>query len=254
MKDNFIIKLWYALPEQIRHLAVPAIIIVAGALTMRYIFVPGDFGLYGHYRASSVVQNAGKEIKYAGSEACAECHDALTATKKAGYHRNVSCESCHGPAAPHTQDPEKIKPFVPTARAQCLVCHEYLPSRPTGFPQVVSDSHNPVKPCATCHQPHDPKPPTAPKGCDACHAKVQRVVALSRHANLNCTVCHETVKQHNVSPRAYQPKKPQTREFCGKCHDKDTGSSKETPKVNMASHGEKYLCWECHYPHMPEAK
>jgi ribosomal protein S27AE len=27
---------------------------------------------------------------------------------------------------------------------------------------------------------------------------------------------------------------------------------KDVPKVDFASHGEKYLCWQCHYPHLPE--
>ena len=156
--------------------------------------------------------------------------------------------------AGHAEDPEKVKPFVPKARSHCLLCHEYQPTRPTGFPQVVADSHNPVKPCTTCHKPHDPKPPQVIKGCEACHAQVQRIIAVSRHANLKCTQCHETDKQHNVLPREYPPKKPLNREFCGKCHGKDADSAKEIPKVNMTSHGEKYLCWECHYPHMPEAR
>jgi hypothetical protein len=56
-----------------------------------------------------------------------------------------------------------------------------------------------------------------------------------------------------VLPRQYPPKKPQTREFCGGCHAQDAKSDKDIPRVNMNSHGEKHLCWECHYPHMPEA-
>lgn len=253
INPNFITKLWYALPEQIRHLAVPAVIIIVGALTMRYLLVPADFGLYGHYRASSVLQNAEQEIKHAGSQACADCHEAIVETKTSSYHRGVSCESCHGPASSHVQDPDKIKPTVPKGRSQCLLCHEYLSSRPTGFPQVVAESHNPVKACITCHQPHDPKPPQVPKACDACHAKIQRTMSLSRHANLNCMECHETPKQHKVLPRNYMPKKPQSREFCGKCHGQDAASHKDIPRINMSSHGEKYRCWECHYPHMPEA-
>jgi len=252
-KNNSVLKLWRKIPEQVRRLLVPCVIILGGSLVARHFFVPSDFGLYGHYRASSVVQNAEREIKFAGSAACSDCHDAEAAKKKSGYHQGVSCEACHGPAAAHTQDPENVKPYVPRARSHCLLCHEYQSSRPTGFPQVVADSHNPVKPCITCHQPHDPKPPQVPKGCDACHAKIQRVIAVSRHANVQCTICHETDKQHSVLPRQHPPKTPQTRELCGGCHAQDAKSDKEIPRVNMNSHGEKHLCWECHYPHMPEA-
>jgi hypothetical protein len=254
LHTNPIARLWYKIPEQIRHLLVPCVIILGGSLVARLFLVPSDFGVVGHYRASSVIQNAERQINYAGSLACADCHDREVSLKQSGYHKGVACETCHGPVASHTQDPEKIKPYVPKARSHCLLCHEYQPSRPTGFPQVVADSHNPVKPCITCHQPHYPKPPQVPKGCEACHAKIQRVIALSRHANVQCTACHETAKQHNELPREYPPKKPQSREFCGKCHAQNADSSKEIPRVNMTSHGEKYLCWECHYPHMPEAR
>jgi ribosomal protein S27AE len=46
---------------------------------------------------------------------------------------------------------------------------------------------------------------------------------------------------------------PAEREFCGKCHSQDS-QIKELPKVDLATHGEKYLCWQCHYPHMPEVE
>jgi predicted CXXCH cytochrome family protein len=46
---------------------------------------------------------------------------------------------------------------------------------------------------------------------------------------------------------------PTDRAFCGKCHAKDA-TNQEAAKVDMVSHGEKYLCWQCHYPHMPEVK
>jgi len=119
---------------------------------------------------------------------------------------------------------------------------------------VVADSHNPVKPCISCHQPHNPKPPHLPKGCDACHAKVQRTISLSPHSILKCTVCHDVPKEHRINPRGNEPKKIQSRDLCGKCHAKDADSPKDIPRVNMETHGEKYLCWQCHYPHEPEAR
>jgi ribosomal protein S27AE len=27
----------------------------------------------------------------------------------------------------------------------------------------------------------------------------------------------------------------------------------EIPRVEMRTHGERYLCWQCHYPHFPES-
>jgi ribosomal protein S27AE len=81
-------------------------------------------------------------------------------------------------------------------------------------------------------------------------------------------VCHDAPQQHKVSPRSVKPSKPQTREFCGKCHGKDGKDAKgekdgkggkeklaaNAPKIDMGEHGEKYVCWQCHYPHSPEVE
>jgi predicted CXXCH cytochrome family protein len=246
--------LWYRIPEQIRHLVVPVVIVVFGYLLARHFLIPSDFGLLGHFRASSIAANVEREMKYGGSASCTECHDPVVAAKKNGYHRDVACESCHGPSLAHTQDPEKVKPAVLRTRTLCLLCHEYLQTRPTGFPQVISDSHNPLKPCISCHQPHVPKPPQALKGCEACHAKVMNVLAVSNHSNLTCTNCHDAPKEHFSQPREYTPKKIQNRQICLTCHDKAATSPKEIPRIDGATHGEKYFCWQCHFPHRPEAR
>jgi len=247
-------QLWHKIPEQIRHLLVPFFIIVAGYLLARCLLIPQDFGLLGHYRASSVTVNTQKPINYAGAAACAECHEQVTTAKKQGYHRGVACEACHGPAQAHTQDPENARPTITRTRTLCLLCHEYLPTRPTGFPQVISESHNPTKPCISCHRPHDPKPPQPLKKCEACHAKIQRQLSLSNHSTLDCTSCHETPKQHYLQPRENPPKAMQNRQICLRCHDKTAPNPQEIPRIDGATHGEKYLCWQCHYPHMPEAR
>jgi ribosomal protein S27AE len=49
-----------------------------------------------------------------------------------------------------------------------------------------------------------------------------------------------------------RPSKPTTRESCGECHDNAANSPKDVPRVDIATHGERYVCWQCHYPHFPE--
>lgn len=247
-------RLWKRFPEQIRHLLVPLAIVLAVYTLAHYLLVPSDFGLYGHYRASSPQMNADLPIKYSGADACVDCHDEIAVRKKEGYHSGVACEVCHQPAAAHVENPEKIKPVIAQGRKFCLLCHEYLPSRPTGFPQILSESHNSQQPCTACHRPHDPKPPRMVGECGACHLKVVRVLALSQHAGVTCTQCHQVPKEHFQAPRAYLPKKNLTRDLCGYCHSKDAAVSKEIPRVDIKTHGEGYLCWQCHYPHQPEAR
>ena len=135
------------------------------------------------------------------------------------------------------------------------MCHEYLPSRPTGFPQIISTSHNPVKPCISCHDPHDPKPPNGvPASCEACHAEIANTKSLSHHAYVECIQCHETPEDHKLNPRKNVPGKPRERAVCGSCHSIESESNKGIPQIDLISHEPRYVCWQCHYPHLPEAK
>jgi len=202
------------------------------------------------HRDSTVAKEMSRTVRYAGSEECAACHAEYT-VKQGGYHKNLSCGTCHGPGKGHVDDPTETKPVPPRKREFCALCHAYNPSRPTGFPQINPVIHNPLKPCVNCHNPHDPKPSRVPRECEACHAEIARTKAVSPHVLLECTTCHAVPQQHKVAPRAVKATIPGERQFCGKCHSTDS-KAQHTPKVDLATHGEKYLCWQCHYPHMPE--
>jgi ribosomal protein S27AE len=239
------------IPDPLLRIVVVLAVLAAVVLTLRSLLPPSlkDHDLQVQ---ATVEREIARPLRHAGSDACAECHDQFN-VKKAGYHRNLSCETCHGPAKEHAEDPTEKKPNLPRLREFCVRCHAYNPSRPTGFPQINPAAHNPLKPCITCHDPHDPKPPSVPRECDACHAEIARTKAISPHVMLECTTCHNVPNDHRVKPRAVNASIPSDRNFCGRCHAKGS-AVKETPKVDLATHGEKYLCWQCHYPHMPEVK
>jgi hypothetical protein len=236
-------------PEQIKRLAVVLFVIIAAVL-LTWFLVPASVVDRRIQQESTVKRVTSTPIQFAGTAVCGECHDDETAKKKKGFHKGLSCETCHGPALKHVEDPGTVKPFAPRERKFCPLCHAYDPSRPTGFPQINPTIHNPLKPCITCHNPHDPEPPNIPRECSACHAEIARTKALSRHALLACTTCHTVPTQHKQAPRSVRPTKPEAREFCAKCHDKGS-TQKAAPKVDAATHGGRYLCWQCHYPHMP---
>jgi len=245
---------WKKIPDQIWRLLIVFVILLTILFFVRKLLVPPDFGKYGHYRASAVTEIANLPIKYAGSTACSECHDEESEIKKDGYHRNLSCEVCHGAGSMHIEDPDTYQLRKPTGRGFCPLCHEYLPSRPTGFPQIVAAYHNPLKPCITCHNPHNPKPPRTPQECAACHANIARTKAVSHHTNVPCTRCHQAPEEHKIKPRTVLPTKPQNRQFCGGCHASKTGVAEGIPQIQLDTHGIGYVCWQCHYPHLPEVK
>ncbi|HGY55956.1 MAG TPA: hypothetical protein ENK44_09655 [Caldithrix abyssi] len=243
---------WKNLPEQIRRLSVVAVILFALPLVVRQLLIPTDFGKYGHYRASALDEIVSQEIHYAGRELCNECHDDVVEVKYNGYHKTLTCEVCHGPAFAHTED-DAIELEAPRKRSYCPTCHEYLPSRPSGFPQIISARHNSRKACIKCHDPHDPKPPETPRECKACHAEISYTKAVSKHVDIPCTRCHQTPEEHKIRPREVLPSKPHNREFCGSCHALDAESSEDIPRIDLFEHERRYNCWQCHYPHLPEA-
>jgi hypothetical protein len=168
---------------------------------------------------------------------------------------NVNCEVCHGASFEHANadDPDEALPRAPRGREHCVLCHGYLASRPTGFPQIVADSHYPLKGCISCHDPHEPAPEEPPTECEACHATIARTKALSHHVYVECTHCHTATEEHKLAPRLHRPTKPTRREFCGECHAEGSAPD-DAITVDMQTHGEGYVCWQCHYPHLPEAR
>lgn len=240
------------MPEQIKRLSFVFIALIILFIIFRRILVPVSFGQFGYYRALSIKDIISKDMKYAGEAVCSECHDDIMEIKKQSYHKNVRCEVCHKPAYNHSQAPDEYKPSVPRKRSYCTLCHSYDPSRPTGFPQINSVTHNPGKSCVSCHNPHTPTPPSPPKECSPCHTQIARLKIVSPHVSLSCTECHKAREEHKIYPRQYPPTKPTGREFCGKCHAKSSVIAFEVPKIDMETHNPDFMCWDCHYPHYPE--
>ncbi len=241
------------IPQQVIPLTLILIAIIVAFFVARAYLVPDSFGKYGHYRADAVDEIAALEIVYAGSQACADCHDDIQDVKSESHHRGVACETCHGPGTQHIEDPDEFVLTAPRGRGYCPLCHGYDPARPSGFPQILPVTHNPGKPCMTCHDPHNPELPHPPEECSACHRLIASEKMVSHHASLECTTCHETPAEHLITPAVALAKRPVSRQLCGQCHGEDAESSSRIPRVDLETHGEGYLCWDCHYPHYPEA-
>jgi hypothetical protein len=243
------------LPEQVTRLGIVIAVIVTVVLLLRFVILPDSLFSARPHQAATVEREMAKPVQHGGVAACRKCHEEQFDAKYAGAHRNIGCENCHGPAAAHAADENAEKPRKPREREDCLACHAYDTARPNGFPQVDPQKHKPRKRCVSCHDGHDPVPPSTPTECSNCHGRIERTKALSTHALLSCSSCHIVDEQHMTEPRLALPTKPASREVCGQCHasgSTDPGASKAT--VDVASHGGTYVCWECHYAHLPEGR
>ena len=125
-------------------------------LLLRGVLIPADFGVYGHFRAGALADNASASLHFAGRAACESCHDDVAAAKSAGPHARIGCETCHGPLMAHASAPENLQPELPAATPLCVRCHASNVARPETFPQVDPSEHAEGEPCDGCHSPHNP--------------------------------------------------------------------------------------------------
>lgn len=243
------------LPEQVARLGLVIGVLLVLVLALRFIVLPPSFFSARPHQVATIEREMAKPLHHAGVAACRTCHAEQYEAKYDGKHRDVACENCHGPAIEHASDVDAAVPPKPREREACLDCHGYDASRPNGFPQVDPQAHNPRKRCIVCHDPHDPVPPKAPQDCAGCHGRIEHVKSLSTHALLACADCHVVEKQHMIEPQTALPTKPDSREMCGRCHAAGaTDPAASTALVDLASHGGTYVCWECHYAHLPEGR
>ena len=89
------------IPPQIPRLAIAFAIFISLFLVLRHFLTPDTFGEYGHYRGASLIENTEPEIHYAGQQACFDCHQDIEDLKKQDVHKNIHCETCHGPGQKH---------------------------------------------------------------------------------------------------------------------------------------------------------
>jgi uncharacterized CHY-type Zn-finger protein len=126
-------------------------------LAVRGRVVPKSFGEYGHYRGAAIGEIAAHPMKFAGRQACEDCHSDIAATKAGGKHARVNCEACHGALAAHAADPTAVTPAKLDTAILCARCHAASAAKPKDFPQVDPAAHANGLACETCHHPHSPE-------------------------------------------------------------------------------------------------
>lgn len=140
-----------------------AIGLVLLILIARPFLVPSDFGVhgknftYGFYRLSNVQEWKDFPVKYQGREFCLECHEENVRQNNMSSHKAIQCENCHGPAAGHPDEIEKL--VIDTSRELCLRCHaslDYPNSSRSLIPNIDGERHKRNRECSKCHNPHNP--------------------------------------------------------------------------------------------------
>jgi hypothetical protein len=239
------------LPQQVYPLVLLIVLAAASLIVARSLLIPDTFGKYGHYRGDAEAEIRRQPLVYAGFEACADCHDDLFEVKQTAAHAGLSCEVCHGPGQEHILSEGESLPHIPRTREYCQACHDYNPARPSGFPQILANTHYPAEPCMDCHDPHSPLLERTNE-CTDCHREIASQKSVSHHASLDCSRCHRVPDNHAGRPLVAVAEKPTENSLCGGCHDRGADSPSSIPRIDITEHSGRYRCWDCHYPHLPE--
>ena len=208
---------------------------------------------------------------YAGSEACALCHEDIARDFRQNPHfavdsgrsRNIhakarksqGCEGCHGPGQGHIEgggDLKQIFTFkgVKAGRVneQCLGCH----AGDAAHAGRLTGSHNRNQiACTSCHSVHHPAArkllASAPNAlCQSCHLEVRaEFMRPYRHklqeGAVGCVDCHNP---HGDVPAHDLRRVSANDTTCVKCHgDKRGPFPFEHAPVRLDA------CTTCHEPH-----
>jgi hypothetical protein len=142
------------MPPQILRLVLLTFAIVGSYAVARAFLTPPSFRQYGWFRGDALQEIAARKPLYAGKKACDECHSDEIQKLAKGEHKSISCESCHGPAQAHADNPD-LKTGMLTD-SDCLRCHEADPGRPNFLKQITVKSPYKGSRCVECHVPHHP--------------------------------------------------------------------------------------------------
>ncbi len=142
------------IPPQILRLILLTIGIVGSYMVARAFLRPSSFGQYGWYRGDALEEIAARKPAFAGRQSCDECHSEVLQKVARFEHKTVSCESCHGPALAHGDNPD-LK-LARLTDADCMRCHESNVSRPKWLKQIALKDHFRGQRCVECHLPHQP--------------------------------------------------------------------------------------------------
>jgi hypothetical protein len=142
------------IPPQIVRLILLTLFIVGSYLVARSFLTPNSFGLLGWYRADALEELASRPISFAGKKACDECHSDHMQKLTKGDHKTLSCESCHGAAQGHVENPDVE--LQKLSFSHCVRCHEASSSRPKWLKQITPKEHYSGQRCVECHAPHEP--------------------------------------------------------------------------------------------------
>jgi hypothetical protein len=90
------------------------------------------------------------------------------------------------------------------------------------------------------------------KPCIECHRDIEDKKAQDAHADIRCEACHGPGQKHVVSQKKADIFRPDGREFCGSCHEKNAAKQQSAIfQIDLREHNAGKNCISCHDAHQP---
>ena len=191
-------------------------------------------------------------------QACGSCHVTGLDTATGNFTEfGVGCESCHGPSAPHTQDPENVPPYageeIAADEQVCGSCHSRGLS-PDGHPYPAA--YRPGDTLAD-HFAFNPDAETTwPDGsARLSYQQYTDWLAGDRMGTggkpvsgaetpISCATCHEV---HAPAGQPGQLRQPGNA-LCLNCHTEQRALIDHMPYHEQAARRRNFQCTDCHMP------
>ena len=87
--------------------------------------------------------------------------------------------------------------------------------------------------------------------CLECHTDVGPKLKAGKHAKVRCEACHGALGVHAADPSKLTPIRPEPKNLCPVCHQKNVARPAKFPQVDAKEHSDGAACNECHAPHNP---
>jgi hypothetical protein len=86
------------------------------------------------------------------------------------------------------------------------------------------------------------------EACSSCHGEAVEDTPHV-HYGVSCESCHGPSLAHTIDFETIKPEIPESREACGRCHDRVTGRRPDFPMVPLKEHYPSQNCISCHMIH-----